>query len=120
MTLRETQSLFARHVPRLIDHIFESGYECTYGELWRPPQMVEIYVALGTGSANSLHPDRLAIDINLFLSGKLLRASEAHRPFGEWWERLHPLARWGGRFVDDRGRPTPDGNHYSFTYGGRK
>jgi len=38
--------------------------------------------------------------------------TEAHRELGEWWEKQHPQARWGGRFKD--------GNHYSFEHEGVK
>ena len=55
---------------------------------------------------------RLAIDLNLFRDGAFLQSSEDHRALGEWWEKQHPLARWGGRFMD--------GNHYSLEHGGVK
>jgi hypothetical protein len=35
-----------------------------------------------------------------------LRQTSDHQRLGEWWEKQHPLARWGGRWGD--------GNHYSF------
>lgn len=98
-----------RLLPRLLDYIHARGYECTGGELWRSPQE-----ATRQGFSNSLHPDRLAIDINLFRKGVFLETTEAHTEFGEYWESLHELARWGGRFRK------PDGNHYSIEHGGRK
>lgn len=111
-TLRETQSLFAYHVAHLILEAYRQGYELTGGEWWRSLEEVARHAAAGTGSATSLHPDRLALDLNLFRNGVYLVDAEDHRPLGEWWEKQHPLARWGGRFGD--------GNHYSFTFGGRK
>ena len=63
--------------------------------------------------ANSCHYCRLAADVNLFIDGVYQTTTEAHRPYGEYWERMHPAARWGGHF------PNPDGNHYSFAYQGR-
>ncbi len=62
---------------------------------------------------NSCHYIRLAADLHLFIGGAYQSDSEAHRPLGEKWKSMHPLARWGGDF------PTPDGNHYSFAYQGR-
>lgn len=111
-TLRDHQSLFMRLVPRLIDYAYQSGYELTGGELWRTSEQAALNAAAGKGISNSLHRDRLAIDLNLFKDGKFLANSADHRPLGEFWEQLHPLCKWGGRFGD--------GNHYSITYGGRK
>jgi hypothetical protein len=113
MTLRQQQSLFAKLLPRLLDKAYELGYEITLGEAWRPEATANIYADLGIGSKNSLHRDRLAIDLNLFKNGRYLRSTESHKPLGEYWEGLHPLCRWGGRFTK------PDGNHYSLARGKR-
>jgi hypothetical protein len=72
----------------------------------------------GYGHPNSAHKQKLAIDLNLFrdIDGDgdqdYLDKTEFHRPLGEWWEKQHPDARWGGRFGD--------GNHYSLEVGGIK
>jgi hypothetical protein len=110
VTLREAQALFARLVGTLLVHAAEQGYEVTLGEAYRPPELVALYARDGRGSAASVHPDRLAIDLNLFRDGVFQPTTEAHRPLGEWWESQHPLCRWGGRFQK------PDGNHYSLGY----
>ena len=102
MTLREKQSLFVRLTAKLIDFATQQGYELTYGDAW----------ARTGHRKGSLHYDRLAVDFNLFRDGIWLTATEAHRELGEYWESLHPLARWGGRFSD--------GNHYSVEHQGRK
>jgi len=99
MKLSEMQRLFANLLPRLIDFIYESGYEVTLGDAWSKPE----YKA---HKVNSNHYDRLAIDLNLFKDGVYLTDSMAHKPFGEFWESLNSLCRWGGRFQD--------GNHYEF------
>lgn len=104
MTLREKQSLFMKLLPRLIDKIYEAGYECTGGDLWSKPE----YKA---HKPNSNHYIRLAIDLNLFKDGVYLTDTMAHQPFGEFWESLYPLCKWGGRFKD--------GNHYSLEHNGR-
>jgi hypothetical protein len=111
MTLRQKQSKFARLVAKLLTHIYAQGYEVTFGEAWRSPEEAARLAKLGKGLANSLHIDKLAIDLNLFKDGRYLSSTEAHRPIGEWWEKQDPLCRWGGRFGD--------GNHYSLTHGGR-
>lgn len=99
MTVRQKQSLFIKLLARLIDKAYELGYELTGGDLFS----LESYLA---HKINSLHYIRLAIDLNLFRDGVWLRASADHRPLGEFWESLHPLCRWGGRYGD--------GNHYEF------
>lgn len=113
MTLRELQSQFAALVPRLIDKAIELGYEITLGDAYRDPRVFgQLGTKLGYGHAKSGHKLRLAIDLNLFKNGQFMEGTEAHRELGEWWEKQHPQARWGGRFQD--------GNHYSFEHNGVK
>jgi hypothetical protein len=107
MTLRQKQSLFAQLVGKLIARAYAQGYELTLKDAYRSPE--ENFRIYGR-KKNSVHPLQLAIDLNLFRDGAYLRSTESHRPLGEWWERQHPLCRWGGRFSD--------GNHYSLTHGG--
>ena len=104
MLLSEQQALFARDVARLILYINEAGYACTFGEAWRHPMVAEYNAAVGAGIKNSLHCDKLAVDLNLFKNGSYLSGTKAHRQFGEFWESLDPLNKWGGRW--------DDGNHY--------
>lgn len=111
VTLREKQSLFANLAALLIIEAQNQGFEVTFGETYRSPEEAARLAALGKGIKNSLHCQRLAIDLNLFRDGKYLSSTESHRPLGEWWEQQHPLCRWGGHFND--------GNHYSLEHGGR-
>lgn len=113
MTLRQKQSLFVSLIARLIHHAYDEGYELTFGEAWRSPEEAARHAAAGTGIAQSLHTQRLAIDLNLFKAGAYLTTTEAYRELGEYWEGLHPLCRWGGRFTK------PDGNHFSLAHNGR-
>ena len=112
MTLRQKQSFFVTLVAELIQEASRQGFELTFGEAYRSPQEALRLAKLGAGIPNSLHTVRLAIDLNLFRDGKYLSSTESHRPLGEWWERQHPLCRWGGHFHD--------GNHYSLEHEGRK
>lgn len=119
MTLRETQVEFARWVPRLINKAFELGFEVTLGDAYRDPRVHgDMGVRRSYSHPKSAHKVRLAIDLNLFRDvdgdnvADFLGTTEAHKLLGEWWEKQHPLARWGGRFND--------GNHYSFEYKGVK
>lgn len=98
------QAIFTANVARLILYINEQGYSCTFGEAYRPPETAALYAQQRRGIKNSLHCIRLAVDLNLFKDGAYLPNSEAHRPFGEYWEKLNALNRWGGRWAD--------GNHY--------
>ncbi len=104
MTLRQKQSAFAWIAARLIQEAVRMGFEVTLGNTTAP-----------TSTPTSLHPKRLAIDINLFRNGRYLSSTESHRELGEWWERQSTdeyTCSWGGRFGD--------GNHYSIAHRGHK
>jgi hypothetical protein len=105
-TLGEKQRLFAFLVSLLIQKIYGSGYAVSFGDAFDTD-------GDGGHMAGTVHNLRLAVDLNLFLGSDFKATSEAHKPFGEYWESLHPLCRWGGRFKK------PDGNHYSLTHGGK-
>jgi hypothetical protein len=116
-TLGAKQRLFSRLLPRLLDRIHGEGYECT---------MAEGYVGLSIDKATEDTPhlrdgghfNKLAQDIDLFKFNAqtfrfdYLTQTADHQQFGEFWESLHELCRWGGRFSD--------GNHYSIEHGGVK
>lgn len=105
------QRIFTRMIADLILFAYENGYELTFGDAYRDHR---VFGAPGTkrnySSANSLHKERLAVDLNLFKNGKFLTATEDHRLLGEYWESIG--GTWGGRFND--------GNHYSVEHNGRK
>lgn len=67
----------------------------------------------------SLHYLGLANDLALYIDGVYQTTTEAYAPLGKYWKSLHPDLRWGGDFRDARGKPKPDGNHFSITFGGR-
>lgn len=112
MSLGEKQRLFVRYVGMLINFAYKQGFEFTFGDAYRSPEQALANVKAGTGIANSLHCQRLAVDLNLFLKGQYITNSDAYKPLGEYWESLDPLCRWGGRFKK------PDGNHFSITHEG--
>ena len=65
------------------------------------------------GIVRSLHRIRLAGDYGLFTAaGEYLTRTPEYEPLGLYYEGLHPLAYWGGRFQD--------GNHLSIRHQGRK
>jgi hypothetical protein len=114
VTLRQKQSLFVQLLAKLIDYAYANGMELTLGEAWRTPEQARRNADAGIGISSSLHIERLAVDLNLFVGGVFIDSSEGHRRLGEYWESLHPNCRWGGRFRK------PDGNHYSFTPDGKR
>lgn len=110
LTLGQKQRLFTRMVAQLIAFAYEQGFELTFGEAYRTPEQAALNAKSGKGIAKSLHTDRLAIDLNLFINGEYQQTSEAYTPLGEFWESIG--GSWGGRFSD--------GNHFSLSHGGRK
>lgn len=57
------------------------------------PENGDVGVKKSYSSANSVHKQRLAIDLNLFKGGVYQTSTEAHKPLGEYWKSLHPLCR---------------------------
>lgn len=142
LTLGQKQRLFCSLLPKLLAFAYASGYELSLGEGKRSDEQAEInalgpggrrelsrflrtYVSglfnrladcidnnTGSGIRFSLHELLLALDLNLFKDGEYLSSSEDHQFLGEYWESLHPLCRWGGKWGD--------GNHYSIEHEGRK
>jgi len=120
MSIRKLQSEFASAFARLVLYAESLGYEVTHGDTNAVNlHLLESYIKdhgfIGNlkrkfrhvfHSRNSNHYKRLAGDLNLFIDGVYQTSTEAHRPLGEWWEKQHPKARWGGNFK------SPDGNHY--------
>lgn len=103
--LGDKQRKFTSCIGKLIIFAYEDGYELSFGDAYRDPRVPY-------GHPKSCHRHRLAVDFNLFKEGKYLTETDDHLVLVEYWETLHPLARWGGRFGD--------GNHYSFEHQGIK
>jgi hypothetical protein len=108
------QEEFAQSAARLIQYAAEMGYGVTLGEAWRTPEQAAVDADKGIGVMHSLHTERLAIDLNLFIDGvyEADDASGAYRILGIWWKNLGPNYRWGGDFklVDlDHYSLSPDG-----------
>ena len=121
MTTGQKQRLFMRLLGEFLVWIFQQpGYEVAGGELERSKAQALANAASGAGIASSLHLDRLAIDLLLFIQGVYQTDSAAYKPLGDKWKSMHPLARWGGDFRDKAGKPKPDGNHFSLEHEGRK
>lgn len=99
------QREFALELARLVVWINQQGFEVSFGDAYRDPRVHGDWgEKRGYGSAVSYHKRRLAVDLNIFLNGRYLRSTAAHRFAGEEWERRG--GTWGGRW--------DDGNHYSW------
>ena len=114
MSLRSQQYMFAHLVSGFLAWCFANGYEITLGEAYRTPEQAAWNRANGKGIGDSLHTQRLAIDLNLFINGVYQTDSAAYKPLGDHWKSLNVDAAWGGDFSK------PDGNHFSLSFLGRK
>jgi D-alanyl-D-alanine carboxypeptidase len=98
MTIHDKQWLFMQNVAKLIEYIDKYGYTSTFGEAFRTPEQAKLDADKGIGIIHSLHTERLAVDINLFKNGIYTGIEKDYEPIGMYWESLHPLNRWGGKF----------------------
>lgn len=114
--LSEAQALFSYNVGRLLVHIYQEGYYCTIGEVYRTAEQAELYAKQGKGIKNSQHCKKLAIDLTIFRPGET-QPCEAivYRPFGVYWKFLDDRNKWGGDFVKN-GKPWPDIYHFEMHY----
>lgn len=110
MTLRERQWLFMQNVAKLIQKINELGYTASFGEVYRTPEQSEINAKKGIGIRNSLHSQKLAVDINLFKDGTYITDGTGHRELGIYWKSLHSDNHWGGDWKK------MDFNHFEMSY----
>jgi hypothetical protein len=134
--LGQLQREFSSCLSALYAKILADGFEFTLGEGYRTPEQAEINAlrlidrksvasllgekfpslalaisnSTSAGIKNSVHRDRLAQDLNLFKGGIWLTHSTDYAPFGAWWVKQHPQARYGGDFSDF--------DHFSFEYNG--
>lgn len=112
MRLSKKQQKFAVLVSKLILWASENGYGLTFGEAYRTTEQAALNAQKGSGISNSLHTKRLAVDLNLFISGVYQADSAAYKPLGDYWKTLDPECAWGGDFGK------PDGNHFSLAHEG--
>lgn len=97
--LLEAQQGFAADVAQLIAYGLLRGDAFTFGDA----------LAKDGHVAHSLHYERLAVDLNLFVNGEWVRGDHQEwHALGVFWKSLHPRNRWGG---DIRGKV--DLNHLS-------
>jgi hypothetical protein len=117
MGLGEKQRLFVKLIAKLIIFAYDEGYAFSFGDAYRSPAVFgEIGIDKGYGNPKSCHKSRLAVDFNLFelINGNWIyqKDTKSYEKIGEYWESLHELCSWGGRFND--------GNHFSIQHNGMK
>lgn len=106
MTITDHQWQFLQHVSELIRFAALKGIKLTGGEMYRPPEMQEIYFKKGLSKTKSgNHPKRLAVDFNFFIDNTLMYEHELITELGQYWESLSPLNRWGGAFKNFKDTP---------------
>ena len=116
-TPRERQSLLVVCLGDLFRYASSKGYALTLGEgfIQNPRKTREgAVVEDGVHMRQSLHYERLAQDLNLFVGGQYIRDGEhlAWIELGTYWEQLSPLCRSGIRFKD--------ANHFSISPDGKR
>lgn len=98
MSIMESQVAFLKDVRKLLEKAEEAGYTVTAGEMYRTQEQQAIYMKMGRSKTmQSEHLNRRAIDLNIFLGGKLCTRDQI-KLLGDYWEGLSPLNRWGGNW----------------------
>jgi hypothetical protein len=117
--LGDKQRRFTMRITEWLAWVYAQGYAVTFGEAYRTPEQAALNAKSGKGIANSLHTQRLAIDLNLFRRNSRDEwewisdgSAPEWRLVGEHWERMGSDHAWGGRFGD--------ANHLSIAHEGRK
>lgn len=106
MSIVQQQTTFSLNVSKLIAHIYEQGYAVTFGDAYRSQEQANIDAAKGIGIKNSLHCQRLAIDLNLFKDDIYITDPASYKQFATYWESLNSANRSGINF------PRGDANHF--------
>lgn len=132
MKLGQKQELFSRLLGNLLNEAHELGYDVRMGEVLRFEQQARWnsehcrkckqtkahtnhrgrHDFRAIGILDSLHRYKLAVDLILCSDGRPLWDTDSYLALGEWWEGLHELTAWGGRFND--------AGHFSIRHGGKR
>ena len=99
MSLQQEQAQFTRDLVKLLEFCFSRGYDVSIGEVQRTPEQQQIYVKTGRSKTMaSNHLRKCAVDLFIFLSGRLLQSKAELQPIGDFWESLGPKNSWGGNW----------------------
>lgn len=108
--LLELQQEFSLAVADLILQAHEWEYKVTLGDAFRSPEECQRQAESGAGIKDSLHGEKLAIDLNFFKNNQYISDGSKLKVFGDYWKKKGTAYRWGGDF-----KSRPDGNHFSIT-----
>ncbi len=116
MTLGQARRAFSKCLVELLTHVPGLGLEFAFDEV---TERLTAKDPTSDHMEGSVHHLGLAADILLFLNGVYLTDSGSYSQLGELWESIGvreglPLV-WGGRFTK-KGKPSPDGNHFSMRW----
>jgi len=121
MSLSDEQWEFLQDVSELIRWAKANNFKLTGGELYRTQDQQKLYyygkriVVHKDGvlsciddkkrskTLRSRHTERLAIDLNVFVNGRLAWEPEDLKSIGEFWKSLNPQNVWGGDWGWDAG-----------------
>lgn len=117
--LVQKQIIFSRYISILISQFYDQ--RITLGEAWRSPETCSLYEKEGKGIKDSCHILRLALDLNLWVDGKVSNDINHYRRLGEAWKEIPQLfpdtlpivTCWGGDF-----KSLCDIYHFSIEHGG--
>lgn len=99
MKLSEKQQVFTLNIARLINKADELCIGMTFGHAWRSQQEQRRLFQLGKSKTlNSKHLQRLAVDFNFFINGKLTYKKKDLQELGDYWESLNKKNSWGGNW----------------------
>ncbi len=102
MGLGAEQEAFSRDLAKLLNKAWALGYEVRIGEVFRPPEMQQIYIRTGRSKTmNSMHLKKCAADLHFTKNGVLQYPAE----LGRYWESLDPKNQWGGNWKRFKDKP---------------
>lgn len=118
MRLSQKQRIFTKHIGMLIAFAYSRGIELTFGEAHRTKAQQFLYffgldVVDGklvkakklSWTLYSRHQDRLAVDFNFFINGKLTYKKIDLQILGDYWESLDEKNEWGGNWEKNLDTP---------------
>lgn len=98
LTLPAKQLIFSKLIAKLI---YLTPVDCSLGEAWRSEETCALYAKEGKGIKNSCHQLRLAIDLNVWVDGKLSNKKDDYQLLGDTWKTFSEddfQCYWGGDF----------------------
>ncbi len=106
--LSNQQRFFTKLLAQFILWIDGQGYSCALREVQRTQLQADYNAKHGLGISKSLHLESLAVDLMIWSKeGLLLDDKAMMQKFGDKWENMSSLNRWGGNFSS-----MFDGNHF--------